>query len=457
MRADIARRRAARGRAAVVLLGLVAATGCATGTSASYRALSEEWQRSAPVEARAADPGDRLFSGAPFLERRALIDQVLERNPTVRAARYAWRAALARYPQVTALDDPMLGVGVAPRSIGSRTVNDAEKLDLSQKLPFPGKLRLRGEAALGEAEAASRDHAAVRLRLATMASLLFDDYYLAARSLEVNAEHIALLEEFKRIATARYEVGEASQQDPIQAEVELTHAIHREIVLGTAQRVTAEQINAMLHRAPNAPLPPAPGRIAVPADPLEAPEHLIAQALAERPELAAASAREDAAETRVDLAWREYFPDVTLVGTYNRIMQERDLQPFVGLQLNVPLQLGRRKAAVDEAEARFEGARSQRLAIEDDVRLAVQSGVDRFAEARQVELLFRDRLLPTATDQVAAARSGFETGRNSFLALIDAERNLRNVELGHHEALSNLGRRRAELDQALGRIPGLTW
>jgi outer membrane protein TolC len=71
--------------------------------------------------------------------------------------------------------------------------------------------------------------------------------------------------------------------------------------------------------------------------------------------------------------------------------------------------------------------------------------------------LFRDRLLPAARDQVGAARSGFETGRNSFLALIDAERNLRNVELGYEEALASLGHRRAELDRALGRIPGLTW
>ena len=93
----------------------------------------------------------------------------------------------------------------------------------------------------------------------------------------------------------------------------------------------------------------------------------------------------------------------------------------------------------------------------DEVRLGVRSGADRLAEARHVVRLFRDRLLPAARDQVDAARSGFETGRNSFLALIDAERNLRNVELGYEETLADLGRRRAELDRALGRIPGLTW
>ena len=457
MCSNTARRHVVRQRAAMLLVALVSTTACATATSTRYEMLTEDWQRSEAVSSRTTDADDRLFEGAPFLERQELIRQVLERNPTLRAARYAWRAALARYPQVTALDDPMFGGGVAPRSIGSSRVDNAPKFDLSQKLPFPGKLRLRGEVALGEAEASAHDHAAVRLRLATMASLLFDDYYLAARSLEINAEHVALLEAFQRIATVRYEAGEASQQDPIQAEVELTHALHREIVLETARRITAERINALLHRPPDRALPPPPTQAVILAGVAEAPGQWIRQALESRPELAAAEARVVAEEARLGLAWREYFPDFTVTGSYNRLWQERDLQPFVGVQLNLPLRLGRRKAAVEEARARLEQARGQRLAIEDEVRLSVQSGADRLAEAGHVARLFRDRLLPAARDQIDAARAGFETGRNSFLALIDAERNLRNVELGYQEALANQGRRRAEFDRALGRIPGLTW
>jgi outer membrane protein TolC len=456
MRANTARWKVARVRSAIVLLALIATTACSTTNPKSYRALSDDWRRSALAE-DTAEFGAPVFEGSAFLERGELVRVVLEQNPSVRAARYAWRAALERYPQVTALDDPMLGAGVAPRSIRSSAVNDAPKFDLSQKLPFPGKLRLRGEAALAEAEAASHDFEAVRLRLATMASLLFDDYYLAARSLEINAEHIALLGEFQRIATVRYEAGEASQQDPIQAEVELTHALHREITIETAQRITGEQINALLHRAPTHPLPPVPTRTEVPVDPSDSAELLLERALEDRPERAAAVARVNAERSRVDLARREYFPDFTLTGSYNGLWQEEDLQPFVGVQVNIPLQFGRRKAAVSEARARLERARSQQHEIEDDLRLALQIGVDRLAEARHVELLVRDRLLPAARDQVAAARSGFETGRNSFLALIDAQRNLLDTEFGHEESLANLGRRRAELDRALGRLPGLTW
>jgi len=448
--------RAATARRASLLLALVAGSGCATASTHRYRTLQEDWQRSA-VERSPADSGEDPFAGMAELSRGALVAQVLERNPNVRAARYAWRAALARYPQATALDDPMLGGTLAPRSLGTRRVDEAYSVELSQAFPFPGKLGLRGQAALGEAEAAGRDFAAVRLRLALIASLVYDDYYVAARSIERNAEHIGLLESFQEIATARYEAGEAAQQDPIQAEVELSHALHDRILLTTAMRVVAEQINALLHRASDAALPPPPAQVARPGPAPELAADLVAQALAERPELAAAQARVATEQARADLARREYWPDFTVSGGYDRFWEESELRPAVGLAVNVPLQLRRRGAAVDEAEARLEQARSERAALEDEVRLAVESGAHRYVEAHHVLHLIADRQLPASRDQVEAARAGFETGRNSFLALIDAERNLRTVELEYEQALANVSRRRAELDRALGRIAGVTW
>src|ERR671936_68628 len=68
----------------------------------------------------------------------------------------AWRAAQARYPQVTALDDPMFAATVGPGTIAPDDpgINFAWRVEVSQKLPYPGKLRLRGESALAEASAA---------------------------------------------------------------------------------------------------------------------------------------------------------------------------------------------------------------------------------------------------------------------------------------------------------------
>ncbi len=443
-------------RATIAPLLAIALCGCAVASSSRYRTLREDWERTAP-SAPSADAGDELFSGMVELPRGVLVQQVLERNPSLRAARYAWRAALALYPQVTALDDPMLGGSLAPRSFGTHRVDEAYTLELSQALPFPGKLALRGQAALGEAEAAQRDFSAVRLRLALMTSLLYDDYYVAARSLEVNTQHIELLESFQQIATTRYEAGQAAQQDPIQAEVELTHALHDRVVLEAQRRIVAEQINALLHRSSRAPLPPPPAHAALPTADERALDPLVAQAFERRPELAAAAARVNAGQARADLARREYWPDFTVSGGYDRFWEESELRPSVGLAMNVPLQLPRRSAAVEEADARLEQMRSERAALEDEVRLDVERGAARYAEAHHVLHLIGDRQLPASRDQVDAARTGFESGRNSFLALIDAQRNLRSVELAYQQALADVSRRRAELDRAIGEIPGVAW
>src|SRR5687767_7602494 len=133
--------RAITARWAALLLASVVISGCATASSSRYRTLQEDWQSAAAGSSR-ADAGEGLFEGMPELSRGALVQQVLERNPTVRAAQYAWRAALARYPQATALDDPMLGGSLAPRSFGTSRVDEAYSVELSQALPFPGKLRL---------------------------------------------------------------------------------------------------------------------------------------------------------------------------------------------------------------------------------------------------------------------------------------------------------------------------
>jgi outer membrane protein TolC len=229
----------------------------------------------------------------------------------------------------------------------------------------------------------------------------------------------------------------------------------REIELVTAQRITADQINLLLHRPPGAPLPPPPPRLEPPpADELEAAARL-ARALAERPELRASRARVCSREAALRLAGRERLPDFRLTAMYDGLWQdeERDLRPFVGVEINLPLQLSRRRAAVDEARAELEQARSEHAALEDEVRLELASGADRLEEAQHLLSHYRDHLVPAARDQADAARAGFETGRNDLAAWIAAQRSLREVELGLEQALATVSRRSAELVRATGLLP----
>ena len=83
-----------------------------------------------------------------------------------------------------------------------------------------------------------------------------------------------------------------------------------------------------------------------------------------------------------------------------------------------------------------------------------QEYYDRLKEARHVLELYESRLLPASRDQIQAALAGFKASRNSFLALIEAERNQRTVRLEYERALTDAWQRRAELDRLMGRFPG---
>src|SRR5262245_1912145 len=231
----------ARARAALAL-GL-AFTACASGQGERYEALRARLEPSPPSAAAAEDP----LAGRAELSRGELVSLALARNPGVAAANDAARAALARWPQETALPDPMFGYAVRPASFSSDEVDPANDFELSQAVPFPGKLGLRGERALAEADAAATGVDATRQRLAAAASQLYDAWWLADRALEVNGQQRVLLDDAHEGALARYSAGTGPLEDALGAESERAMLLHREIELRAERAIVAERIAALLH------------------------------------------------------------------------------------------------------------------------------------------------------------------------------------------------------------------
>ncbi|MCY1022193.1 TolC family protein [Pyxidicoccus sp. MSG2] len=421
-------------------------------------AAADERPREAQAEAlarQAHQPSEgEPFAQAPVLERAEVVRQVLARNPSLEAARAAWQSALAREPQETALEDPMLSYSIAPLSIVGRE-QFGQTLELSQQLPFPGKRGLRGEMALAEANAMKEDLDELRLRLALTASNLFDDFFVAHRAMAITDEHVRLLEQLKKSAEAQYVSGRASQQDALQAEVELSDVLREKVALESERERLRAQLNGLLHRPPQAPLPPPPDDLAVPAEEPGPSETLQELALGQRPELDGLRARLGGREAAVRLAQRDYYPDLRVMGSYNSMWMDTSHQFMAGVSINVPLNLSRRRAAVREAEANLQRLRVEERHLINDIRVEVEQARTRLVEALRIVALFRERLVPAARDQVAAARASFESGRGGFPSLIDAERKLRSVELRSQMALADVQRRQAELDRATGQVPGL--
>jgi cobalt-zinc-cadmium efflux system outer membrane protein len=433
----------------LILIGLpLLAAGCEPAAMGRYRHARSEMPRSRPVTLD-EDP----FPGATVLERRALIDAVLARNPDVEAARAGWRRALSRIPQETALDDPMVSYSLAPFSVAGGAPF-GQRIEIEQKLPITNRRGLAGEVALAEAEAMRDDVEAVRLRLAAMASAMFVDYYVADRALEVDAHHRSLLDQMRASAEAQYVAGRAAQQDPLQAEVELAMLDRDRLMHETERKVVIAQINGLLHRDPGASLPPPPKQLTVPAADKLDERAMIETALRERPELHAQDARLRRGAAARKLADRAAWPDVGVMASYDSMWDMPEHRWMVGVSVEVPLARGRRAAARDEADAETEQAALVRERMTDEIRVEVRTAIERVAEARAALVLYEQRLLPASRAQVEAARAGFIADRNEFQAVIAAERSLRHITLDIERARADVHRRTAELDRAVGRIAG---
>ncbi len=387
---------------------------------------------------------------ADALDRVVLVCAVLERNPDLAAAEEALAAARAASRRPVAAGATRVGFAIAPVSIG-RDVPFGFIVDVEQSVRL-GQRRLEREVATTGAEAYSHRRDGVRNELALAATSLYDDHFEIARALETNAEHHALVTDLVETATRRFASGLVSAQDPLQAELELARIEQERVELEAERAITAARVNRLLHRAPETPLPPPPARL----DPLErepSAGDLRKEALAARPELRAAGVEADARTRSVQLARRRFAPELSAMASYNSMWADVEHRFMLGVGLMVPLQVGALRAGVGEARA--EARRAQRVvdAERDRVAAEVEEARARVSAAERILKLQRERLIPTARDRVEAARIGYESNANDIDALIDAERELRSVELEAQRAFADLDRRRAELDWAVGRVP----
>jgi len=367
----------------------------------------------------------------------------------------AWQAAQARYPQVTSLDDPMFAATIGPDTIAADDpgVNFAYRLEISQKYPWPGKLALRGQNALAEASAAGNEVEDTRLELTQSARDAFYDYYLVERALDVNQENLRLLREFRQNAETRYQTGLVSQQDVLQADVEIGRQQERQLTLERMRQVAVARINTLMNLPPDRSLPPPPRTVTVGGE-LPAAEVLRAAALARRPDLQALANHLAADQAALALAHKEFYPDFEPLFMFDRFMGNNstnvDLASMLGVKVNLPVRKDRRYAAVAEAQARINQRRAELARQADQVNYQVQQAYAQVQESERIVRLYEKTVLPAARQNVRAAQSAYVTGKVPFLSLLEAERGVVSLRDRYYEAVAAYFQRRAALERAVG-------
>ncbi|MGH7411085.1 MAG: TolC family protein, partial [Candidatus Methylomirabilis sp.] len=385
-----------------------------------------------------------------------LITEALKVNPEIVAARKAVEAAQARIVQARSLDDPELNIESWAIPINQPTnFNQANMhmVNLRQRFPFPGKLRLRGEvASQEEAMAAARYRAKEREVIAAVKKGYYD-LFMAERNIQITQEQLDLLQRILKTAEIRYSVGKVTQQDVIKAQVEQSDLINRLIVAEREHHHAEARLNTLLNRPPGAPI----GRTAEREPPTTTfeQEELYRLTIDSSPEILEAASGVKRAELSHELAIRnQKYPDFMLGLGYWYNPQGNFQHTYSGmLTLTIPFFWTRAKhdKEVEEASAQIARADATYRAMKNLALFEVRENLVTLNSARQSVALYRTGLIPQAELSLKAAEAAYQTGRLEFTGLLEAERALRDVRLGYYRALVALEQSLADLERAVGR------
>lgn len=407
----------------------------------------------APIVATATEAP---VSGPPQLA--ALVAEALANNPELAAARSELDAAQQRVSAAGALDDPTLELGIINAPLESLNLRREEMtmkmLGLGQKLPFPGKRELRRAVAAADAEGTNLAVRETSNRIERDVRVAYEELAFNEEAQRIIVRTRVALEQLAAIARSRYEVGQAVQNDVLDADIEFGQLGIELLQLAAGNAALQSDLQRLLGRTGTAPRinAAAPQLAADPGQDPAFPDHAIDQ----RPQLLALQSLVERNSRSIELAEREYYPDFDVKLQYGQRDRAPDGMPrddMVSLTVGFNLPIWRKsrlEPEVAEARAMRRQAQSMLLAQQLETRAGFDTQLALARQWRATAELYQSTLLPQARAASASALAAYRVGRVDFLTLRQAQLRELKVSTEFARAVASHNKAVAEIDLLVG-------
>ncbi|HEX4021940.1 MAG TPA: TolC family protein [Acidobacteriaceae bacterium] len=382
-----------------------------------------------------------------------LLAEAGTNNPQISAADHGARAARQVAPQMTTLPDPKLtyqqfSVG-SPKPFAGYTNSNFGYIGIgaSQELPYPGKLRLRGEVAERDADT---KQAEVEVTEASIADTVKADYLQLAylqQTLGILRQNETILDQLIHDATAHYRVGQGMQQDVLQAQVDRTKIV-REITMHHEQMGQLEaHLKGLLNRDQGSPDIVTEELIETPLKSTSA--ELLASLRQNNPQIHvdASSIREQ--DAQLASAKREGKPDFDLGYMYqNTDRKYRDYYMFT-FDVRFPR---RARVNAEIAEATEKRSESQQV-LNAHLQQQLADVQEEYVKATSDEELlkeYREGLIPQSDAAYRATLSAYASNREEFIHVLLYFTDILNLKLEYAQTLEDHEAALAHLESLTG-------
>ncbi|MBI4398912.1 MAG: TolC family protein [Candidatus Omnitrophica bacterium] len=391
-----------------------------------------------PVFAQTVSVADVSISDVFTLENA--LEEARIKNPEIAATRRRWEAEKAKIWVVKTWPDPELGVEFWGRQ--------ETWYDVGQRVPFPGKLRLKGKAQEYEARQAQGIYLAKEKEILEKVKTVYYAYFLVTRQIEILEESAGLLSRFSKVAENKYSVNKTPQSDVLKAQVEYFKSLNALVTLKQDRETLQAELNALLNRKPDVALgqPVEPALTSVNLE----YEDLSKIALEKRPELFTARHQVEGEKAMLASAWADFLPDANFQYSRRQFDSDQKDDNIFILKFNVPAWVWGKGANVDSARKSLRAAEEELRSVENTTYYDVKSALVRAQTARRLIELYQSSVLPQAETSLKVSTAGYEAGTVGFLDLLDSERTWLGFQMEYYEFLARYWTYIAVLERLVG-------
>lgn len=389
----------------------------------------------------------------------SLISYALEVSPRLKLLEEKYNASVSRIEINSNLTDPVLTLGLTNLPTNSFSFTQepmtGKIIGLSQAFPFPGKLKTVAEVNKKDAEIVVNEIADARNEIRKDLSSHYWELVFTRKAIQIAGESKRLLKDIAEVVRTNYSVSNASQQNILKVELEITNITDRIEELKNKENSLTAMINAQLLKSSIS---------YVPTD--ELPDirylrltdtELDSLARLHRPFLMGILTAKEKSARMEDLAGYDYYPNFNLSLQYSfrdKISRTNTpLDDFFTVMLGISLPLnygGKNSAKVEEAKAMqnmYDGQYQLSLQM---LSSSFGSSVSKLNSLQQRIKLIEEALLPQARQTYAASLSGYQVAQIDFINVIDAQNRLYQIETNLYRLKTDYLKEKSELEFLTG-------
>lgn len=392
---------------------------------------------------------------------KKLWDEMRLNNPQLVQVRESYLAAKAIAPQVSAPNNPQIGLQWNNMSLNSPAAlgrAPAGAYTLTQSFPFPGKKTMAGDIADKQAESMSGQNDTLTLQLA---SQLVASYYgtLAAEKQLVSLKEAVLrLDLIKNIAKARYANNAAAYVEYLNAQVAQSSAQADRFAMEKQLQVSMSNIKTLIGRDPRESIQ-LKGEINTNYVTVPTLIELENHAENNHPLLQSSRFQLEAAQKAVTLAKMAYLPDFQIIATSNlnnAPMSSASSRLNYSFELDIVVPLfffTKERYGVEQAVRTQYASQAADVSVRQQLLLAVETAYANYEQAKHQHQFLVERQLPEAEAAYKLALNSYANNGTGFNDLLTAQAQLRTLQVSLAVAQSNLLQAHAALLAASGKDP----